>query len=168
MSISFPSYFLTLLPTRQHAYSQQNTTILGCYKVSRNSVPSSTSERLEPLSVHRCQFLFGEEVPKVSAKILIPRVCWPQKKEKDLREGKDPHTVNQGPVSYNYQVINDKHVFLYSNSNVQTQKATVIEISLMFLYWKLFRYKSHYYSLKFQIPNSTDLMTQLEIHRCYF
>ena len=74
------------------------------------------------------------------------------------------HTVNQGSFSCNYQAVNCKQVFLYSNSTVQTLKSTVSENSLMFLSWNHFPTKTTKCSLNFKNPLSTDLMTNLEIH----
>ena len=73
-------------------------------------------------------------------------------------------TVNQGSFSCNYQAVNCKQVFLYSNSTVQTLKSTVSENSLMFLSWNHFPTKTTKCSLNFKNPLSTDLMTNLEIH----
>ena len=74
------------------------------------------------------------------------------------------YTVNPGPFSCNYQAVNCKQVFLYSNSTVQTLKSTVSENSLMFLSWNHFPTKTTKCSLNFKNPLSTDLMTNLEIH----
>ena len=73
-------------------------------------------------------------------------------------------TVNQGFFSCNYQAVNCKQVFLYSNSTVQTLKSTVSENSLMFLSWNHFPTKTTKCSLHFKNPLSTDLKTNLEIH----
>ena len=78
--------------------------------------------------------------------------------------GRGRYTVNQGSFSCNYQAVNCKQVFLYSNSTVQTLKSTVSENSLMFLSWNHFPTKTTKCSLNFKNPLSTDLMTNLEIH----
>ena len=74
------------------------------------------------------------------------------------------HTVNQGLFSCNYQGVNCKHVFLFLNSVIQNQKATVSESSLLFLSWNYFPTQTTKCSLNFKKPFSTDLMTNFEIH----
>ena len=73
-------------------------------------------------------------------------------------------TVNQGLFSCNYQDVNCKHVFLFLNSVIQNQKATVSESSLLFLSWNYFPTQTTKCSLNFKKPFSTDLMTNFEIH----
>ena len=74
------------------------------------------------------------------------------------------YTVNQGLFSCNYQDVNCKHVFLFLNSVIQNQKATVSESSLLFLSWNYFPTQTTKCSLNFKKPFSTDLMTNFEIH----
>ena len=100
---------------------------------------------------------------------------WPKREEKlnmffsaENRDTQLACTVNQGPVSFNYEALNDKHVFLYLNSTIQTLKATVWESSQLFLYWNQFSTKLDKFSFKFQKTVSTDPVTNLEILGCSF
>ena len=71
-------------------------------------------------------------------------------------------------VSCNYIAVDKNQIFLYWNSIVQTLKAKVTYCPHRFLYRYHLPAKISKCSLKFQKPVSTDLMTSLEIHGCYF